>query len=288
MLPCWNTRNQREQPRAAHRNAGSTSLDRAPCRAPRCGTRPSRGNSRAGRGPVRRRGRSAQREQPTSICGERGRGVLHPRRRRRVAAAPGADARHDAARGRAQQPSRRAAKRRDEQQRRSTVIQTERRERGRARGRASPVSGAQAATASLEDRGDQRAGRSRSGKQQATSTPIGAEHAPAATRARARRASDRAVPRKTAPKTLTKQATASAPIRASAGAAKAAAERRAVPRPDERAEQAEVDEELADEAVQRRQAADRDRADQEAERGPRHRLAPARPGGRSRACRSRG
>ena len=40
----------------------------------------------------------------------------------------------------------------------------------------------------------------------------------------------------------------------------------------ERAEQAEVDEELTDEAVQRRQAADRDRPDQEAEGRPRHHL----------------
>ncbi len=48
-------------------------------------------------------------------------------------------------------------------------------------------------------------------------------------------------------------------------------ERRALP-VHESAEQAEVDEELADEAVQRRQAADGDRPDQETDGRPRHRL----------------
>ena len=90
-----------------------------------------------------------------------------------------------------------------------------------------------------------------------------------------RACSDRAEPRKTAPNTLTKQATARAPIKASAGAAKAATGHAAPVADSQRAEQAQVDQQLADEAVQRRQPADGDRADEKAQRGPRHRLGQA-------------
>ena len=71
---------------------------------------------------------------------------------------------------------------------------------------------------------------------------------------------------------MTKQATASAPISASAGAAKAPASQTRSPGSDHRAEQPEVDQQLAHEAVERRQAADRDRADQERQPRPRHRF----------------
>ena len=75
----------------------------------------------------------------------------------------------------------------------------------------------------------------------------------------------RGLPRKTDPCAFTKQARASAPVRASAGAAKRGPERVGA-RGAGPVEEAEVDEPLAREAVQRREARDRDGPGEEEER----------------------
>ena len=102
-------------------------------------------------------------------------------------------------------------------------------------------------------------------RQQAASTPIGSQHRSAPRVSTQPRACVQ-VPRKTAPYTFTKQATRE---RADEGqrrggeradAARAGCRRRSC------GETAQVDEQLADETVQRRQAADRDRPDEEARR----------------------
>ena len=100
--------------------------------------------------------------------------------------------------------------------------------------------------------------------QHAASTAIGPSMAGGDSCALRGAPSLRGSPRKTAPNTLTKQATASAPISGQRRRGERGRGQAAPAAPIAAREQAEVDEELADEAVQRRQAADGDRADQEA------------------------
>ncbi len=100
-------------------------------------------------------------------------------------------------------------------------------------------------------------------------TAIGTSIAPPASWAEST-SDERGCPRNTAPNTFTKHAIASPPTSASAGAAKAPASQTSVRQAARAAEQTQVDDQLADQAVQRRQAADRDGSDQEGERGRGH------------------
>ena len=169
-------------------------------------------------------------EQPDQHLGERGRGVLHPRRRGDVAAAPGGARLHDAVPKPQPQHARRQRAGPRSSSRPMTRDPAQRGQRGEARARVRQVR-RPGRDCLARGSGRPAAGPARSGSSRRPARPS-ARSCSAETRGRAAACSDRAVPRKTAPYTFTKQATASAPIRASAGAAKAAAgERRPVARP---------------------------------------------------------
>ena len=205
--------------------------------------------------------------EPHEDLRERGRRVRHRRAGPRVAAVPGDRLRRRPALRASAQDQRACEHARDERGVRSPSAEPTARAR-REMAAASPAGPSCSTT------------RSRAGITRAGSAPIPMQ--PSASRriassmlggdSCARAApSERLGPRNTLPNTFTKQAIASAPAIASSGAASGATDHTpSIPSAVD-PQQTEVDQQLAHEAVERRQAADRRGADREQRRGAGHR-----------------